>query len=229
MTTLNRIVLELNEEGWRVTQGHLPHDLNDAEPKDAANPAKLENPRWSHWYQRRLVRVWMAVMLSLNYEPSKGSRAALKRTHPDKYQDYLDRRDIATALAGQIDELGVFSDHVREGEGAGAQYIELADFYRFAASNGWPGLEPMRDGLRMKTDPPKNVLKAADTNGKKGAQRVLATVLEAMQPGILRSESELLALKPQLLEAAKRMGAGFTLSPDTIDTHLKETWDQIVR
>lgn len=40
-------------------------------------------------------------------------------------------------------------DHLREGEGAGNKYLELAEYCEYAIKLKWEGLDPMRSGLKI--------------------------------------------------------------------------------
>jgi len=129
-------------------------DQPDVEFGAEAPPSKsvLVPPRWDHWYQRKLARPWQATLLGMNLEPVPASRPALKAHEPEKYQIFRDRLDIVQTLIGY--EIGVFEDHVREGDGANGKYIELAEYARYAESLGWDGLVPMRAGLQLDKKPP---------------------------------------------------------------------------
>lgn len=124
------------------------------EPK-LCKVSDIQAPRWNHWYQRKLARVWHATLLGMNVEPSGEARTALKMFHPERYQVYLDRLDVAKTLMGY--DLPFYEDHVREGDGVSEKYVALVDYYEFAAKLGWTDsdLNAMRDGLKIDTSPSK--------------------------------------------------------------------------
>ena len=139
MAATRVVEIQWNETGLEI----VPKELARTEPDES----DIAGPRWDHWRQRKLGRIWMAVMLTLNVEPAVKSRNALKKVRPDVYALYRDRMDIARTLAGY--EFEIYDDHLMEGESAGDKYVDLAEFHAFAARNGWTGLEPMKTGLAI--------------------------------------------------------------------------------
>jgi hypothetical protein len=71
-------------------------------------------------------------------------------------------------------EIGIYENHVREGDGANEKYIELAEYCRYAESLEWPDMEAMRKGLRLDVEPPTLNLTARHQNNVLG---VLDSVL----------------------------------------------------
>lgn len=124
-----------------VGEGASPPDLSS-----------IKSPRWDHWYQRKLARPWQATLLGMDIEPTTAARLALKAHDPERYQLYLDRLDITKTLIGY--EIPFLEDHLREGEGAGRKYLELAEYCEYATKLKWSGLEPMRLGLKLDDAPP---------------------------------------------------------------------------
>ena len=109
-------------------------------------------PRWSHWYQRKLARPWQATLLGMNIEPIPEARKLLRKFDTCRYQTFKDRLDILQTLIGY--EIRYWSDHVRESDGPNGKYIELSDYCKYAESLEWVGLESMRKGLKLDTNPP---------------------------------------------------------------------------
>lgn len=126
---------------------------NNSKPGEDREPLEsdLKPPRWNHWYERKLCRVWSATLLGMNIEPTVIGRKALKKFDPDRFQIYADRLDVAKTLLGY--DLPFYEDHQREGHTVGEKYVALADYYEFAEKIGWKGLEHMRDGLKIDTKP----------------------------------------------------------------------------
>jgi hypothetical protein len=120
-----------------------------ASPPD---PSSIKMPRWEHWYQRKLARPWQATLLGMNIEPTMDARRALQVHDPERYRLYEDRLDITKTLIGY--EIPFLEDHLREGEGAGRKYLELAEYCEYAIKLNWVGLEPMRSGLKLDEAPP---------------------------------------------------------------------------
>ena len=138
----------------------------------------LAEPRWNHWYQRKLARPWQATLLGMNIEPISNARRILKAHAPDTYRTFRDRLDILQTLMGL--EIGLYENHVREGEGANEKYIELAEYCRYAESLGWPGMDAMHKGLRLDVEPPTLNLTARHQNNVLG---VLDAVLRCAVKG----------------------------------------------
>lgn len=144
--------LKLTADGLEVsTPNPAP---KKPEPKVCAE-SDIKAPRWNHWYQRKLARVWNATLLGMNVEPSGEARTALKMLHPERYQVYLDRLDVAKTLMGY--DLSYYEDHVREGNSVGEKYVALVDYYEFTSKLGWADsdLDAMREGLQIDTKPSK--------------------------------------------------------------------------
>jgi hypothetical protein len=114
--------------------------------------SELQAPRWTHWYQRKLARPWQATLLSMNIEPMKKARQVLRTQDDERYRVFQDRLDILQTLMGI--EIGLYENHVREGDGANEKYIELAEYCRYAESLGWADMVAMRKGLRLDDAPP---------------------------------------------------------------------------
>lgn len=112
----------------------------------------LVEPRWNHWYQRKLARPWQATLLGMNIEPVSNAWRILKVHDPVRYQIYRDRLDILQTLIGV--EILFYDSHVREGEGANEKYIELTEYCEYATKLNWSDLEPMRSGLKLDQAPP---------------------------------------------------------------------------
>ena len=134
-------------------------EVGNETPPDAT---VIKEPRWDHWYQRKLARPWQATLLGMNIEPVGNARKALELHFPDKYQLFIDRLDIVQTLIGY--EIGIFEGHVRSGDGPNKQYIALVEYYDYATRLSWSGLESMRIGLRIDTNPPKLEISERQSN-----------------------------------------------------------------
>lgn len=114
--------------------------------------SELQEPRWTHWYQRKLARPWQATLLGMNIEPIKKARQILRTQDETRYRIFQDRLDILQTLIGY--EIGFHENHVREGDGANEKYIELAEYCRYAESLGWADMSEMHKGLCLDDAPP---------------------------------------------------------------------------
>ena len=146
-------VLKHSPDGLRLLKDR---DSDQAVTESATTPppdsSVLIAPRWGHWYQRKLARPWQATLLGMNLEPVAVARKALKAHDPERYQTFIDRLEILQTLMGY--EIEYLDEHVREGDGAGGKYIELAVYCKYAESIGWSGMEHMRAGLKLDKKPP---------------------------------------------------------------------------
>ena len=142
-------ILEFTEQGLAVTR---PGKQAVIEEKEEPVASDVQVPRWDHWKQRKLARVWQATLLGMNIEPTLKARRALRKFEPARYAIYQDRLDILKTLIGV--EIEFYEDHLREGDLIGEKYISLAEYYDFAKKNNWQGLDEMRQGLTMDKDPP---------------------------------------------------------------------------
>jgi hypothetical protein len=168
---------------------HTPEGLTLVRDRDSDNltlednadttPAltELQEPRWDHWYQRKLARPWQATLLGMNIEPIKKARQILKTQDSERYRIFMDRLDILQTLMGV--EIALYENHVREGEGANEKYIELAEYCHYAESLGWTDMATMRSGLRLDERPP--VLKS-NAKLENSIVRVLDVVFRCVVP-----------------------------------------------
>ena len=148
MNNKNTYILKLTEQGLEI----LRPGEQSVEEKEEVTIHAIQPPRWNHWNQRKLARVWQATLLGMDIEPTVKARAALKAFKPEKYQIYRDRLDISRTLVGW--ELRLYEDHLLEGDSAGDKYVALAEYYNFAVDKGWEDMSGMRRGLKMDSNPP---------------------------------------------------------------------------
>ncbi len=228
---------DASESGARVTND-VAMELLPVDPPthatiasavdDSSTNVPMDNrPRWEHWRVRKLARIWMAVMLTLNIEPTVENRAALKAADPDRYQLYRDRLDIATTLAGV--DLDIFEDHVKAGDKPGETYVEITDLYDFAVTLGWQDLEPMKIGLKITENAAKpmslRATKSSEANRVKSVVKVLVCAIVALAPEHLSSKASFLALRSVIKAAAEKQE--ITLDISTIDQYLVAAADEI--
>lgn len=147
-------ILKHTSDGLALVRSRDSDHLVIEEGADAI-PAlsELQEPRWTHWYQRKLARPWQATLLGMNIEPIKKARQILRTQDETRYRIFQDRLDILQTLMGI--EIGLYENHVREGDGANEKYIELAEYCRYAESLGWTDMDGMRNGLRLNDKPPE--------------------------------------------------------------------------
>ena len=108
-------------------------------------------PNWTHWRERGFCRLWQAVMLSLNLEPTVRNREIAKAGAPERYQEYRRRLQIAKVRYGFHDSLKPLA-HPFEGRTTGDRYLELNKFLTFANDLAWRDLTPLRDGMQRPSE-----------------------------------------------------------------------------
>lgn len=145
-----------DEKTYRLKQTPEGMELQEFEVADATvedgrseslDLSAICEPRWHHWYQRKLARPWQATLLGMNIEPIPEARRLLREFDTGRYQMFKDRLDILQTLIGY--EIHYWSDHVREANGPNGKYIELTEYCKYAESLDWTGLEPMRGGPQV--------------------------------------------------------------------------------
>ncbi|BEP70859.1 MULTISPECIES: hypothetical protein [unclassified Variovorax] len=121
---------------------------------DSSSPAittPLERPDWGFWRRRSYCRIWQAVLLSLNVEPSSANREQLELAEPEKFVEFKKRREILIVNRGYHDLLPTM-DHERAGKKAGEKYVELADVLKLAKHQRWSAIEPFERGMSSEYD-----------------------------------------------------------------------------
>ncbi len=98
--------------------------------------AKLEKANWQHWRDSGFVRLWQAAMLSLNYEPTKENKDALKETNGGDYNEYLRRRRVLTKRYDHHQHLTKV-EHQLQGGKVSEKYVGWDGFINFSREIGW--------------------------------------------------------------------------------------------
>lgn len=127
-----------------------PSEIDSSSP-EIATP--LEQPDWGFWRRRSYCRIWQAVLLSLNVEPSSANRGQLELAEPHQFDEYRKRREILVVNRGYHDLLPSM-DHERAGQKAGEKYVELADVLKLAKHQRWSAIEPFERGMSAEHDEP---------------------------------------------------------------------------
>lgn len=105
-----------------------------------------ERPDWEFWRQRGACRIWKAVMLSMNIEPTRASREEVRDRAPGLYEEYIRRREIAV-VQYNVHPLLPRLDHVRAGRGQFDQYVLLSKMLEFAKDIRWRDVAAFENGL----------------------------------------------------------------------------------
>ena len=108
MTSSERTyILKHTADGLRLLRDReSDQGVNEGESEDLPSLDTLVEPRWNHWYQRKLARPWQATLLGMNIEPISNARRILKAHAPDTYRTFRDRLDILQTLMGL--EIGLY-------------------------------------------------------------------------------------------------------------------------
>jgi hypothetical protein len=105
--------------------------------------------QWDHWYQCRNARLWHAVLLSMNIEPSTENRVLLKTHYPAQYQLYVDRLNILLRRQSSYKPIKALVNS-RNGETPKTKYVSLVGVLRFAKKENWDGIESFEKGMTPK-------------------------------------------------------------------------------
>lgn len=109
-------------------------------------PYEPEIPRWEFWRQKGACRLWVAVLLTLNIEPTVQNRNELAERLPDRYAEFTNRRAIMRTQYGLHPLLPTIK-HPGAGTKRGEQFVLLEDVLNFAKDIGWRDMGPMEEGL----------------------------------------------------------------------------------
>lgn len=217
MTKKEKIyILKHTPEGCYLS---LERDSEDfiSEERKSERPGldTLKTPRWDHWYQRKLARPWQATLLGMNIEPHPNVRNILRHHNDDRYKIYKDRMDILTTLMGY--EIGVLEDHLKSGEKANENYIELSEYCIYAEKLNWVNMHEMRNGLKLDTAPP-----VIEPNAKfeKNVLNFLDVILENSVGAYRNSKGE---RSPQaVIDWVKEKDASISISASTLALWFKK-------
>lgn len=132
----------------------MPNDrptTNHSVESDNTTPEfQLEPPDWEFWRQRGACRIWQAVLLSINVEPTKANRDLLPTRGSQSNDEYVRRREIVNVQYG-IHQLLPTMEHPRAGKSGSGRYIALPKLLEFAKEIGWRGIRDFENGLSRST------------------------------------------------------------------------------
>ena len=109
-----------------------------------------ERPDWEFWRQRGACRIWEAVLLSLNVEPTKANRDQLLSSGSQSGDEYERRREIVNVQYG-VHPLLPTMEHARAGKVGSGRYISLLKLLEFAKEIGWRDTRDFENGLSRST------------------------------------------------------------------------------
>lgn len=160
-------ILKHTPEGFLLLRDRESDHANEEDDLNGLpDLSALDTPRWSHWYQRKLARPWQATLLGMNIEPISKARRILKNHDHARFKIFRDRLDILQTMMGI--EVGVYANHVREGDSANEKYVELVEYCRYAQNLAWADMDAMHNGLRLDDRPPVMNLTARQQNNVMG-------------------------------------------------------------
>lgn len=109
----------------------------------------VSDARWQFWRQSRNARLWHAVLLTMNIEPSVKNRTLLKERFPVQYASYTEKLDILLRRSSTHKSLKPVSNP-REGKTPSGKYVQLTGVLKFAKEYEWAGIAAFEAGLAPK-------------------------------------------------------------------------------
>ena len=119
------------------------HEAPDTGERHAEAPPRA---RWSHWRELGMCRIWQAVMVSMDHEPSAENHSRMRMFAKTDYDEYARRRGIVLVQYGHHPLLPKL-EHEKAGDRPVEKYIRLNDLLAFAKEVGWVNMEAMEFGL----------------------------------------------------------------------------------
>lgn len=145
--------------------------------KKMASPSQELN--WKYYAGFEEIRLWKAVLLTLNVAPTKEARASLLKT-PETAEEYrLRRLAVRNALSEDSDPSGRkvlwIKKHPNNGSSIGDQMVGLKSVVIFAENKGWPIPDEMTRLWGIATA--KAIPPATETKRSNALSAILAGVI----------------------------------------------------
>ena len=104
------------------------------------NDEKLQAPNWNVWRNKREARIWEAVALSLNIEPSAiPKRGAQRRPAYSCIDNFDDRLDVAVSRASELGPIPMSArGHFWDSRIALEKFADLADECAWSLDSNFP-------------------------------------------------------------------------------------------
>jgi hypothetical protein len=94
------------------------------------------DPQWKVWSDRRYVKYWCAVLLTMYINPTIANRNTLREQHPELYQTYLDRMSVLFSRSLKRKSLQVVPEE-NPSDRKKDRCVDLFAVVRFASEVGW--------------------------------------------------------------------------------------------
>jgi hypothetical protein len=125
---------------------HTPtNDIDNATPHPTTDVLPAV-PEWKTWREKGGGRLWVAVLLSMNLNPTVRNRKVLLASDPERHKEYKRRCEVAMARYG-VHTLLPTVEHLRAGTHAGDRFVAFDKFLAFAKDIGWDDLGEFEAGL----------------------------------------------------------------------------------
>lgn len=92
--------------------------------------------QWNQWRERRYIKYWCAVLLTMRIHPDGKSRAKLREHFPEDYEIYKDRLTVLLRRRLRRKSLRAVEE-TRPVDKASDERVDLCAVARFAAEIGW--------------------------------------------------------------------------------------------
>ena len=119
-----------------------------SENTDLAEVTAPIRPDWGFWQRRSYCRIWQAALLSLDVEPTRSNRANLDLTDPDRFAEYMKRREILIVNRGYHKFLTAV-EHARAGNKDGEKYVNLGQVLNLAEHQRWSDIKAFGRGMSV--------------------------------------------------------------------------------
>lgn len=137
-------------------------DLEKKRPRpaeeDGAHVYLPDQPDWDFWKQRNGCRLWCAVLLSMNIEPSVSAREELRDRAPDKYQQYKKRLKIVNG-ACHLNSTIPPVEHPLSGAKSTERFVRVTDILKFGLAANWLDVSIFNDGMTNDSSIPSGASK----------------------------------------------------------------------
>ncbi|MFM0072592.1 hypothetical protein PQQ86_15660 [Paraburkholderia sediminicola] len=121
------------------------NDINTAAHHVTVN-ALPSPPDWKTWREKGGGRLWVAVLLSMNVNPTVQNRHVLRANDAERYKEYRRRCEVAIARYSVHEHLPAI-EHLRAGKNPGDRFVMFDKFLAFAKDIGWNDLSMFEAGL----------------------------------------------------------------------------------
>lgn len=176
-------------------------------------------PDWNCWYEYQELRLWRAVLLTMDVSPTKEARTLLLQD-ADEAKEYRRRKSvIRNSLSEQQDsprKVHWLKDHVNNDNLIGEKMVTLCSVVAFAESKRWPIPDEMRQYWGApKENTPNRV--AAEENKNKTLGKIIAAFVYSLATELPTLDFQGLVTKIE----ARITKARLSVSRETLNDHIE--------